>query len=75
MALNPVLLVRVNPLQRTGGHSEHQEVSQAQRAKVLMFSLSYVEYDPMQTQQYLENQITLTGGHIREREGKSRKVR
>jgi hypothetical protein len=46
------------------------EVSQVPKAKSHMFSFIC---DPIQIQQYYEEQVTLTGGHIWQKEGKRRK--
>jgi hypothetical protein len=37
--------------------------------------LSFVKYTQYKYKQYYEKQVTLRGGHIREREGKRRKLR
>jgi hypothetical protein len=51
------------------------EVSQAQKVKKPHVFSHMWNTDPIQMQQYHEKQVTLRGGHIREREGKRRKLR
>jgi hypothetical protein len=50
------------------------EVSQVQKAKSHIFSQMW-NIDLTQIQQYYDKQVTLRGGHIREGEGKRRKLR
>jgi hypothetical protein len=51
------------------------EVIQVQKAKGCMFSLIYQRQMQYKYKQYHDKQVTLRGGHIREREGKIRKLR
>jgi hypothetical protein len=50
------------------------EVSQGQKAKGQMFSLKCDIQAQYKYKQYYEKQVTLKGGHIRDREGKRRKL-
>jgi hypothetical protein len=51
------------------------EVTQVQKAKDRMFSLICRIQTQYKYKQYYESQVTLTGGHICEREGKRSKLR
>jgi hypothetical protein len=51
------------------------EVSQAQKTKGRMFSLISRIQIQYKYKQYYEKQLTLRGGHIRERKGKRKKLK
>jgi hypothetical protein len=58
----------------TGQHNLNED-NRIQTAKGHMFSSHMWNIDLIQIQQYSEKQVTLRGGHIREREDKRRKIR
>jgi hypothetical protein len=51
------------------------EASQVQKDQSHMFSLICGIQTQSKYKQYYEKQVTLRGGHLREREGKGRKLR